>query len=226
MDFLRKNDFNRRLGYLAFAIVLIAASNALMIDSNVGSMVWMASAVNITNIIKIDYGTTLFIYAIIVTIANQFLLGKFDGHILLSNLVFAFPFSYLVGFFTKFYLLFHFDSIGLVWQIVLDVLGLFGASIGCSIYERVNLIQHPNDELAYIIRFKYLHGSAGWGQFFSYMPPIVVLIICFFITGKIDSVGLGTVLAVCFQGILIGKADNWFIPSLKHHPNKSIKIAH
>lgn len=219
-----KSDFKERLGYLAFAIILIAAANALMIDSNVGSMVWMASAVNVTNIIKIDYGTTLFIYAVIVTIANQFLLGKFDGHILLSNLVFAFPFSYLVGFFTKFYLIFHIGSLGLIWQIVLDVLGLLGASVGCSIYERVNLIQHPNDELAYIIRFKYLRGSAGWGQFFSYLPPIVVLLVCFFITGRIDSVGLGTVLAVCFQGILIGKADHIVVPSLKHHPNDSIKI--
>ncbi|WP_225427038.1 hypothetical protein [Companilactobacillus kedongensis] len=219
----KKSDFKNRLGYLAFAIVFIAASNALMIDSNVGSMVWMASAVNVTNIIKIDYGTTLFVYAVIVTVANQFLLGKFDGHILLSNLVFAFPFSYLVGFFTKFYLLFHFENWGLFWQVILDVLGLLGASIGCSIYERVNLIQHPNDELAYIIRFKYLHGSAGWGQFFSYLPPILVLIVCFFMTGKIESVGLGTVLAVCFQGILIGKADHIIVPSLKHHPNESIK---
>ncbi|MFD1419229.1 hypothetical protein [Companilactobacillus keshanensis] len=214
-----KRDYRKRLGYLAFAIVFIAAANALMVDSNVGSAVWMASGVNISKLINVDYGTTLFFYAIIVSVVNQFLLKKFDGHVFISNLLFSVPFSYLMGFFTKLYLPLHIERLGLFWQVVIDIIGLLGVSIGASIYQRCNIIQHPNDELAYILRFKYLHGSAGWGQVFSYLPPVTIMVICYFLTGKIYSVGIGTILAIFFQGYMIGKADFLVIPSLKHHYN-------
>lgn len=214
-----KGDFKKRMWYLAFSIIFNAASNALMIDSNVGSAVWMASGVNISNLIKVDYGTTLFIYAILVAITNQILLGKIDGHIFISNILFSLPFSYLVGFFTKLYIPLHLEQMGMFWRILIDVIGLLGVSMAVSIYQRCNIIQHPNDELAYLLRFKYLHGSAGWGQLVSYSPPIIIMIICYLVSGKIYAVGIGTVLAIFFQGYIIGRMDKLVIPSLKHHYN-------
>lgn len=89
--------------------------------------------------------------------------------------------------------------------------------MGTSIYQRCNLIQHPNDEMAYLLRFKYLHGSAGWGQLVSYTPPVIIMIICFILTGHILSVGIGTILAMFCQGIIIGISDKIVVPSLKHH---------
>lgn len=212
-----KHDLKRRLGYLIFAIILDAAANALMISSNMGSAVWMASGVNISSLIHVPYGTTLFVYAILVTITNQILLRKFDVHIFISNLLFSLPFSYLVGFFTWAYGPLHFAQMNIVVRFLIDVIGLIGVSAGTSIYQRCNLIQHPNDELAYLLRFKYLHGSAGWGQLFSYTPPVVIMIICFAISGKILSVGIGTILAMFIQGIIIGWSDKLIVPSLKHH---------
>ena len=214
---MEDNSFKKRMGYLIFAIIIDAASNALMIDSNVGSAVWMASGVNISHLINVSYGTTLFVYAVLVTIANQILIGKFDGHIFISNLLFSLPFSYLVGFFSSLYLPLQLNHLNIVFRIVLDVLGLIGVSVGTSIYQRCNLIQHPNDELAYLLRFKYLHGSAGWGQLLSYTPPVTIMVICFVTTGKLLSVGIGTLLAVFIQGIIIGIADKIVVPSLKHH---------
>jgi uncharacterized membrane protein YczE len=202
---------------LIFAIVLDAAANGLMISSNMGSAVWMASGVNISSLIHVKYGTTLFVYAILVTITNQILLRKFDGHIFISNLVFALPFSYLVGFFTWSFGMFNLDQLNIVVRFLLDFIGLVGVSAGTSIYQRCNLIQHPNDELAYLLRFKYLHGSAGLGQFLSYTPPVVIMIICYSLTGKILSVGIGTLMAIFIQGIIIGWSDKIFVPSLKHN---------
>lgn len=214
---MEQGNFKKRLGYLIFAIVLDAFANALMINSNMGSAVWTASAVNISSVLHSSYGTTLFVYAVIVTVVNQFLLGKFDGHIFVSNLLFSLPFSYLVGFFSFILDPFKLNGLPLILRLAVDVLGLIGVSVGTSIYQRCNLIQHPNDELAYLLRFKYLHGSAGWGQLFSYTPPVVIMIICYFTTGQILSVGIGTVLAMFFQGIIIGRADTIVLPSLKHH---------
>jgi len=214
---VKQGNFKKRLGYLTFAIVLDAFANSLMINSNMGSAVWTASAVNISHLLHSTYGTTLFVYAVIVTVVNQFLLGKFDGHIFLSNLLFSLPFSYLVGFFSMILDPFQLNALPIVLRLSVDVLGLIGVSVGTSIYQRCNLIQHPNDELAYLLRFKYLHGSAGWGQLFSYTPPVIIMIICYFTTGHILSVGIGTVLAMFFQGIVIGYSDKIVLPSLKHH---------
>lgn len=214
---MENNKFKKRLGYLVFAIVLDALANALMINSNMGSAVWTSSAVNISKLLHSSYGTTLFVYAVIVTIANQFLLGKFDGHIFFSNLLFSLPFSYLVGFFSFILNPLQLDHLPLLLRLIVDVLGLIGISVGTSIYQRCNLIQHPNDELAYLLRFKYLHGSAGWGQLISYTPPVIIMIICYIMTGRILSVGIGTLLAMFCQGIIIGLADKIVVPSLKHH---------
>lgn len=212
-----KQNFKSRLGYLIFAIVLDAWANALMINSNMGSAVWTASAVNISKLLNSSYGTTLFVYAVIVTIINQLLLRKFDGHIFLSNLLFSLPFSYLVGFFSAIMDPLALNQWPIILRIIVDILGLVGVSVGTSIYQRCNLIQHPNDELAYLLRFKYLHGSAGWGQLFSYTPPVIIMIISFSLTGHILSVGIGTILAMFFQGIIIGISDKVVLPSLKHH---------
>ncbi|ATO47540.1 hypothetical protein LF20184_03065 [Companilactobacillus farciminis KCTC 3681 = DSM 20184] len=209
--------FKVRLGYLIFAIVLDAFSNAVMIDSNMGSAVWMSSAVNISSFLHSPYGTTLFVYAVLVTIANQILLRKFDSHIFISNLLFSFPFSYLVGIFSNVLNPLGLNQLPLLMRLVVNILGLVGVSIGTSIYQRCNLIQHPNDELAYLLRFKYLHGSAGWGQLLSYTPPVVIMVICFAMTGHILSVGIGTILAMFFQGVIIGISDKIVVPSLKHH---------
>lgn len=209
--------FKVRLGYLIFAIVLDAFSNAVMIDSNMGSAVWMSSAVNISSFLHSPYGTTLFVYAVIVTIANQILLRKFDSHIFISNLLFSFPFSYLVGIFSNVLNPLNMSQLPFIIRLLINILGLIGVSIGTSIYQRCNLIQHPNDELAYLLRFKYLHGSVGWGQLLSYTPPVVIMIICFVLTGNILSVGIGTILAMFFQGVIIGISDKIVVPSLKHH---------
>lgn len=209
--------FKVRLGYLIFAIVLDAFSNAVMIDSNMGSAVCMSSAVNISSFLHSPYGTTLFVYAVIVTIANQILLRKFDSHIFISNLLFSFPFSYLVGIFSNVLNPLNMSQLPFIIRLLINILGLIGVSIGTSIYQRCNLIQHPNDELAYLLRFKYLHGSAGWGQLLSYTPPVVIMIICFVLTGNILSVGIGTILAMFFQGVIIGISDKIVVPSLKHH---------
>lgn len=212
-----KESFKRRLGFLIVAIVLDAFSNAVMIESNMGSAVWMSSGVNISSFLHAPYGTTLFIYAILVTIANQILLRKFNAHIFVSNLLFSFPFSYLVGIFSNILNPLNWGQFPFIIRLLINILGLIGVSIGTSIYQRCNLIQHPNDELAYLLRFKYLHGSAGWGQLVSYTPPVTIMIICFILTGRILSIGIGTVLAIFFQGIIIGMADKIVVPSLKHH---------
>ncbi|WP_261806965.1 hypothetical protein [Lapidilactobacillus luobeiensis] len=210
-------SFKKRLGFLVLGLVLDAAANALMINSNLGSAVWTASGVNLADALHISYGTTLFGYALLVTIANQFLLRRFDARMFISNLIFSLPFSYLVNFFAWLYQPLQLDQLPLPLRLLVNLTGLFGVAVGVSIYQRANVIQHPNDELAYLLRFQYLHGSAGWGQLISYTPPVLVMLGCWLITGQLTTIGIGTLLALTIQGFVIGWSDRHIVPSLKHH---------
>ncbi|MFD1124734.1 YitT family protein [Lentilactobacillus raoultii] len=210
-------DFNQRFNYLCLSIIINSAGNALAISSNLGSAVWTASAVNLSKWINISLGTTLFLYGIIVTITNQLMIGSFDRRRFVSNLLYTIPFSYLVQFFQ-----WIFDSLGVptysFWlRLILDMIGLFCVAMAVSMYSRENLIMHPNDDLAYIIRFKYISGSAVLSQWLSYIPPVIISTLAYLFTGKVFAIGFGTAFALIFQGSMMKWSDTHAFPKLKHH---------
>ena len=75
---------------------------------------------------------------------------------------------------------------------------------------------HPNDEFSYLIRFKFVHGSAAWAQCLSYLIPVAIIIICLFKTHRLLAVNIGTFFALFFQGSIIGWADLHVFSKLKH----------
>lgn len=199
----KMKGFKQRLYYLGLSIIINSAGNALAISSNLGSAVWTGSAVNLSKWVNIPLGTTLFGYGIIVTLSNQLLLGSFDRRRFFSNLLYTVPFSYLVALFT-----FIFNSLGVPGmdfyvRLLLDIIGLYCVAMAVSMYARANLIMHPNDDLAYIIRFKYIYGSAVLSQRLSYIPPVVIISASYFFTGKLYAIGFGTIFALLFQGSMM-----------------------
>lgn len=210
-------DFKQRFGFLGLSILMNATGNGLTIATNMGSAVWTGSSVNLARWCQIPLGTTLFIYGIVITITNQLLLGHFDRRRLISNLLFAFPFSYLVALMTAFWRLIGVPQTSLIFRLILDVAGIFLVAAAVSIYQRANLIMHPNDDFAYILRFKYLHGSAILGQWLSYTPPVTLTIAAFLATGQLQAIGFGTVMALVAQGALMAWSDQHVFHRLKHH---------
>lgn len=213
----KMKDFKQRLYYLGLSIIINSAGNARAISSNLGSAVWTGSAVNLSKWINIPLGTTLFLYGIIVTISNQLLLGSFDRRRFFSNLLFTVPFSYLVAFFTWIFNTISVPEQDFYIRLILDIIGLYCVAMAVSMYSRSNLIMHPNDDLAYIIRFKYIHGSAVISQWLSYIPPILIIGASYVFTGKLYAIGFGTVFALLFQGAMMKWSDTHAFPKLKHH---------
>lgn len=213
----KMKDFKQRLYYLGLSIIINSAGNALAISSNLGSAVWTGSAVNLSKWINIPLGTTLFLYGIIVTISNQLLLGSFDRRRFFSNLLFTVPFSYLVAFFTWIFNTISVPEQDFYIRLILDIIGLYCVAMAVSMYSRSNLIMHPNDDLAYIIRFKYIHGSAVISQWLSYIPPILIIGASYVFTGKLYAIGFGTVFALLFQGAMMKWSDTHAFPKIKHH---------
>ncbi|WP_268913364.1 YczE/YyaS/YitT family protein [Lentilactobacillus sp. SPB1-3] len=213
----KTKDLNQRLYYLGLSLIINSAGNALAISTNLGSAVWTASAVNLSNLTAVSLGTTLFIYGVVVTLLNQLLLGTFDRRRFFSNLIFTVPFSYLIALFQFIFKELGVPTYDFAIRICLDVLGLFMVAVAVSLYSRANLFMHPNDDLTYIIRFKYIHGNPVLSQWVSYLPPVLVILTCYWLAGKTYAVGFGTIFALLFQGAMMGWADTHAFTKLKHH---------
>jgi len=210
-------DFHQRFWFLVFSIFLNSAANALTISTNLGSAVWTGSSVNLANWIHVPLGTTLLLYGIAVTVLNQLMLGHFDRRRFISNLLYILPFSYLVQFIGLFWNWLGVPTLPIMLRLMVNLLGLLGVAAAVSIYQRCNLIQHPNDDLSYILRFRFLHGSAIIAQWTSYLPPLTITVVAFLITGQLRAIGIGTVFALVAQGAIMGWSDTHVFASLKHH---------
>lgn len=210
-------QISERIGYFMISIIFNALGNALTVALNLGSALWTASAVNLTHFTAIPLDVMLFAFGIAVILINILILHKLEWHRVLGNIIFMVPFSYLIGYMTQLMLVFDINLLPLAIRIILDLIGICFIAVGISIYQRVDLILHPCDDLMQIIRFKYFRGSATIAQLVTFVPPIVITILCWIISRQIYAINIGTIFALLFQGTLVGIFDQVVFPTLKHH---------
>jgi uncharacterized membrane protein YczE len=233
---LKTADVKRRFFWLVISIILNSAANALSIATGLGSAVWTGSAVNLSHwvahttspaIANHVMGTVLVLYGVSVAFLTMLLSRHLDWARFARNILFVVPFSYLVQWFTPFWS----DTLKISqlqanfqhpWQlltsVILDIIGLLGVAVAVSLYQRANLIMHPNDDLSYILRFRYLHGLASVSQWASYVPPLTITALsCFANGGRLWSFGFGTVWAFITQGYVQGWSDQHVVPTFRHH---------
>lgn len=211
------NSLPGRWCFLSLSILINSFFNALTVSTNMGSAIWTASAVSISHWSGWSLGNILFLEGVVVALTNLLLLGRFDYFRLIRNLLFITPFSYLLAAFEKVFVAMGVPNLGIGWRMVLDVIGLFGVAAAVSLYQRANLIMHPNDDLPYILRFRFLHGSSVYSQWLSNVPPLIIVVVAFFFTGHWYSFGIGTIYNILTQGYLIGWSDKHFFAVLHHH---------
>lgn len=211
------NSFNGRLAFLALSILINSFFNALTVSTHLGSAIWTASAVSLSGWLHVSLGNILFLEGVIVAFVNLLLLGRFDYFRLVRNLLFITPFSYLLAFFERIFVALGVPTLPLGWRIAFDVIGLFGVACAVSLYQRANLIMHPNDDMPYILRFRFLHGSPVTSQWLSNVPPLALVLLVFAFTHQLFSFGWGTLYNILTQGAIVGWADKHFLPILHHH---------
>ncbi|WP_295728782.1 hypothetical protein [uncultured Limosilactobacillus sp.] len=211
------NSINGRIGFLIISIIINSFFNALTVSTQMGSAIWTASAVSLSHWTQISLGNILFLEGVIVAFTNLALLGRFDWFRLVRNLLFITPFSYLLAGFETMFVKLGVPDFSLSWRIILDIGGLFGVAAAVSLYQRANIIMHPNDDFPYILRFRFMHGSPVYSQWMSNVPPLIIVILVFVIKGHWYSFGFGTIYNILTQGYLIGWSDRHFLPILHHH---------
>jgi uncharacterized membrane protein YczE len=213
----RKLKIPEVVGFLVLSLTLNALGNGLAVSTNMGSALWTASAANTAVLFGINIGPTLIGYGVLLVIVNAVILKRVDVPRILGNLLFVLFFGSFVGLFTKFFSNLGLPNFPLPGRIAIDIFGILLIGVAISLYQRVNLILHPGDDLTNIIRFKFANGSAVKAQLLNFSIPLVIVLILFFIQHKLVSVNVGTVFALFFQGSIIGFSDKHIFPKLKHY---------
>lgn len=221
------------LGFFALSLVINSAGNVLtlvtsakIMPSFLGSAYWTAAEANFGTAVHWNLFWTFLIIGILTSLLNAALIRKFEWKRILGNLAFMVPFSALIQLFEDFFMgkypnLFSgFPEaktplmIGL--YVLINFAGVALIAIAISIYQRVNLVLHPADDLMQILRFKFFKGQAAPAMWASYIPPTILAIIALLITHRFTNFGLGTVFAFLAQGGITGWADTHVFKNLHH----------
>lgn len=194
-----------------------AFGNGLCISANMGSGLWTAAAVNVTKWTGLNTGLLLFMIGVINAITNQFLIRRVDSRRLIGEILYVMFFSYFVNVFTNLLNIIGVPSLPIVIRAILSCLGVVFFCVAISLYQRANIVMHPNDDTTNILRFLYLKGNSTAAQIIDFIPPIIIIIVAGIAIQNVYSVNIGTVFSFIFNGILIAAADKWIWPELKHN---------
>ncbi|MGX7021801.1 YczE/YyaS/YitT family protein [Pediococcus ethanolidurans] len=213
----------KRWFYLGLSLLINATGHSLTIVTNLGSAVWTASAVNLYHLWPLSLRATLFLCGVIVVLMNALLIRKFIWKRIVGNLLFTFPFSFLIQLFTQLISKSRINSLPLVLRVIIDIFGILCVALATSIYQRANIVLHPNDDFMQIIRFRYVHGNATIAQMIHYIPPVLIMVTTFLTSGQLWAVNVGTLICLFFQGTFIGFFDKHVFKGLKHYDLNIIK---
>lgn len=108
-------------------------------------------------------------------------------------------------------------GLNIFWRALLSIGGIIVFCIGISLYQRANIVMHPNDDTTNILRFLYLKGNATASQLIDFIPPLIAIIIAFIFTHEILSVNIGTICSIIGNGFFIAMSDKLVWPHLKHN---------
>ena len=143
---------------------------------------------------------------------------KWDWHRIFGNFLFMLPFSIFIQWFSNIFNRIMPDAHSLpmiILYVLINFLGVTFIGVAISIYQRVNLVLHPADDLFQILRFRYFKGNATLAMWASYIPPTIMALAAIPAMG-LANFGLGTIFALLFQGGITGLADKLIFPKLKH----------
>lgn len=213
----RKNHMSYRVVALIIGLLLNAFGNALSVAANAGSGIWTAAAVNIAYWIHGNVGVILLIVGVLSALLNQILIRKIDIPRFIGEVAFISCFSYFINLFVGIFTKWGIPALPLGWRMALSILGVTIFACSISIYQRANLIMHPNDDTSNILRFMYLGGRATASQFVDFIPPIIMIAVCYAATRQIYSVNVGTLYSILFNGIIIAASDKHIMPHLYHN---------
>lgn len=209
--------FNERLiFFFILGLILNASGNALTVALNLGSPVWTAACVNVARTLHVSLGLIMVYWGAALVIATILITRKIQGWRTVKNVVFMVLFAALVNWLSKWFEQTLLMTLPIIVRILLDFGGIGLIAAGVSLYQRVNWMLHPCDDLMQIVRFRFFEGNANRAMLAVYLPAVLITVLCVWDTHHLWAVNIGTIFALVFQGWLIGVADRRLFRQLKH----------
>ena len=226
----RSISMTTSIAYFALSIVINSMGNVLTLVTSshihphfLGSAYWTAAENNLgLAVLGKDNPLALFwafmILGMLTSVLNAILMKKWDWKRIGGNFIFMLPFSIFIQWFSNIFNQIMPDAYSLPMVILYVLINFFGVALigtAISIYQRVNLVLHPADDLFQILRFRYCKGNATVSMWMSYIPPTIFALIAMQKMG-LANFGLGTIFALLFQGAITGWADKHIFGKLTH----------
>lgn len=206
-----------RILALITGLIMNAFGNGLTVATGVGTSPWTASEVNIANLIGTSVGVPMFCVGALVAVINQLLIRQWDRLRFFGELGFIACFSSFVDIFVAFFTRLGVPQLPFLLRTVLCFIGVATFCCAISIYQRANLIMHPNDDTTNILRFLYCHNRVVVAQLVNFVPPIIIMVVTFLISGRLYAINVGTLFALLANGPLIGFFDRHVWHGLTHN---------
>ena len=159
----------------------------------------------------------MFAVGVLVAVANQLLIRQWDKWRFFGEVGFIACFSYFVDVFVALFTRLGVPGLPFLVRTILCFAGIATFCCAISIYQRANLIMHPNDDTTNILRFLYCHNRVVVAQLLNFVPPIVIMAITFLISGHLYAINIGTLFALVANGPLIGFFDRQVWHDLTHN---------
>ena len=194
----------RRYSYLILAIILNAMGHSLTIVTNVGSMPWPASIVNIMHTLGWTMTETIFTEGMVVIILNIILSGRWQLSRFTRELTFLIPYSILMQLFADAYRIVGIDHLNFWWRLGLDMVGLTIAFLGFSLYQTCDCCFHPHDDLTIILKRRV---NAQFVQWFNILLPVIIIAGCTLYNHQIYAIHVGTLFGLLLRSRITGFFD-------------------
>ncbi|MBB1079588.1 sugar permease [Limosilactobacillus sp. STM2_1] len=191
----------RRYGFLALAIILNSIGHSLTIVTNLGSMPWPASIVNIMQMMNWNMTETIFTEGLFVIGLNILLVGAFVPQEFGWEMIFLIPYSILMQLFANLWRLWGIDTSHLSWRFSFDILGLIIAFAGYALYQQCDCCYHPHDKLTVFLKRRV---NVKFTKYFNIVLPVIIILLCSLKNHMIYAFNVGTLIGYLSQRRIVG----------------------
>lgn len=182
--------------YTFLGIAINAADNSLTIVTNLGSILWPASIVNIMHTMHWSMSLSIFTEGIIVSFLTILLEKHPTWKRWADELIFLIPYCLLMQLFATGYRAIGIDQLSFLPRLTFDLIGLVISFAGLAMYSDCAWCFHPHDILSTCLRTKR---NLKFMKLFNLIIPLLVIFICFFKNHTIYALHIGTLIGILFQ---------------------------
>lgn len=182
--------------YTFIGIILNAAGNSLTIVTNLGSLLWPASIVNMMHALHWQMWFSIFMEGIVISFLTMTVERKSSEKEWIEELIFLTPYSILMQAFATVWRSWRVAVLPFFPRLFVDILGLLVSFGGLAMYSKCAWCFHPHDALSSCLKSRW---NPKMMKEFNIIVPLIIIFICAFKNHTIYALHIGTIIGLLIQ---------------------------